>query len=364
MNAKEAVFVLALAATLLVVVVNSAQAQLFSSSAELDQRSLGELVQAVETSTINMKNKVKYKEMKQKVGRAFWNDCFKYRVLDMKLLPNLASLGSACGDVPGKADVFEEGGKGLTQDNCSYTSPKGSELVAVLNLKGSKKCVTFGFDSRNWKNYGKQGVLIAWSEGGLEFMTGDIANEQWKVDEASWDHPESQVIGQRKPFERTHQHEECSAFVKPEVEKDDTDYCTLFKKLERAWTFKATRRAKGKEQVQFVKFKVVMAAEKECWLDSEDFDEKSQPIAGSKKRQSLDPANKQNGRPPRGIRIKDSAKEVEAAGRKWKVEKWTSVQSGQTFDYWMSTEIPGLTILVEPEEDGTRIELTEFIEGE
>lgn len=179
--------------------------KLLAAKADLEKKQMGELKQALEQATIENKNKAKLKEMKEKAGRAFWNDCFKFGIIEKEMIKKIVCMGSEAGDTSADSSVFEEGQKGLELGNCSYTSPKGIECTTVMNLKGSKKCVLITFDSRNWNSYKDKGVLCAWSEGETDYIDQAGAELTYKIDKASWDKPETQVIGQKKPFDKTHE---------------------------------------------------------------------------------------------------------------------------------------------------------------
>ena len=177
--------------------------KLLAAKADLEKKQMGELKQALEQATIENKNKAKLKEMKEKAGRAFWNDCFKYNIIEREMIKKIVCMGSEAGDSAADSAVFEEGQKGLEQSNCSYTSPKGIELTSVMNLKGSKKVVIITFDSRNWSSYKDKGVLCAWSEGDTDYIDQPGAEQQYKIDKASWEKPDTQILGSKKPFDRT-----------------------------------------------------------------------------------------------------------------------------------------------------------------
>ena len=177
--------------------------KLLSAKADLEKKQMGELVQALQQATIDSKNKTKLKDMKEKAGRAFWSDCFKFNVLDKELIKKVVSLGSEAGDTGADSSVFEDGGKGLDTTNCSYTSPKGQELIQVMNLKGSKKVVMITFDTRNWNSYKDKGVLCAWSEGDApDYMDQAMAEQGYQINKTDWENPRT-VLGQKKPFEKT-----------------------------------------------------------------------------------------------------------------------------------------------------------------
>ncbi len=176
--------------------------KLMSAKGDLEKKQMGELAQALELTQNDTKSKTKLKNMGEKTGRAFWSDCFKFHILEHEMIKKVVCLGSAAGDSAADSAVFEEGGKGLEEGNCSYTSPKGAELATVINLKGSKKVVMITFDSRNWSSYKDKGALCSWTEGGTDYMDQAIAEQSHKINSTDWDNPKT-LLGQKYPFNKT-----------------------------------------------------------------------------------------------------------------------------------------------------------------
>ena len=172
---------------------------------ETEAIAFGKVVREFAVASGDRGARAKLKLMGEKAGRAFWNECFKSKILGTEHLQNIVSRSSKSPDDLADSAVFEEGGAGLAVNNCSYTSPKGSELLECLNLKGSQRAILFCHDSRNWANYGDAGVLVSWSEGEVpEYIDAAMGDSQFSIKRADWDNP-ARLFGTKKPFNRTHE---------------------------------------------------------------------------------------------------------------------------------------------------------------
>ncbi|CAG0995426.1 hypothetical protein PLCT2_02720 [Planctomycetaceae bacterium] len=362
MEWKETTFATLAACALLVVVTGVTQAQMFASASLLDQKNMGELKMSLELITVEDVSKKKVRAMKEISGRAFWSECLKAKVIDAEMLGKLASLGSACGDTPSDGKWLDEETGKLDQRHCSYTSPKAEQLMVALNLKGSKRCVLFAFDSRNWNNYGKKGVLVAWSEGDADFLTENDLVEVWKHPADNWKDPAGKIIGQLKPFDRTFQDAECAAYVNPDApKKDDTDYKAVYRKKGRSWTFSGTEKHGDKEVTRRVRFTVKEVKDNVATVVTDQLNDEGEIKPDGSDESEIDLTDASLGRPSRCKPADDAESEIEAAGKKWKVRKWVQFDGKRT--YWMSTEIPGLIIKGEMS-NGAKFVLAEFKDGE
>lgn len=163
---------------------------------------LGKVTQALELNTNTGRNKSKIKNMGDASGRAFFNAMFRMGVLEHEYLNKVVSLDSKQDDTADSA-VFENNGPGLTQTNCSYTSPKAGEYAEVANLKGSKRTVMFTYDTRNWDNYGDKGVIVVFSDSETpDYLDLATAEAQFGIGAADWAKSQG-LIGIKKPFDRT-----------------------------------------------------------------------------------------------------------------------------------------------------------------
>lgn len=365
MHWKEAALVLVLAVALLALVTAVGQAQMISSTANTDNQALAGVSKALREATLDNKHKMTLRqEMKGSVGRSFWSDCFKRGLLEPFHAGRLASQGPA-GDIRAETSDVQEAG--LTQGQCSYTSPKGGELLVTMELKGNNRAVLFCFDSRNWYNYPRKGVLVAWSTGEVEYLAPTAANEKYGITEEEWKEPATKILGVKKPFHRTWQEAECAAFKNAEMpEQDDIDYSAVYRKKGRVVTFKLNAESGGRVENVVFRCTVKDLTETEATVLREVLDEDGKPKGkNSTQEEVVDITDKTCAKPPRGKRVKDSATEIEAAGRKWKVEKWAGKFGGnEESELWMSTEIPGLIVRASTPSMGMTIVLHEFKDPE
>ncbi|CAG0947397.1 hypothetical protein ANRL1_04059 [Anaerolineae bacterium] len=176
--------------------------QIFKARKELELKQLSDLHQGLEAASADAANRKALTQMNDKAGRAFWESCFKRRVLDSALLSKVVSLSSKVGDVTADSTFIEDDGA-LPQSGCSYTSPKARELLSTMNLRGSKKCAVITFDSRNWENYREYGVPVVWSESGApEYLDFAAASDTYKISKEEWANPDK-LLGAKKPFQNT-----------------------------------------------------------------------------------------------------------------------------------------------------------------
>ena len=176
--------------------------QFVKAQKDLELKQLGDIQQGLEAASADAKHRRAFAQMGEKAGRPFWESCFKRNVLDASLLRKIVSLKSKAGDVAVDSEFVETDGE-LPSSACSYTSPKGRDLMSTMNLQGSKKCAAITFDSRNWENYVEFGVPIVWSQSGApEYLDYAEAAETYKLNKDEWTHPEK-LLGVKKPFHNT-----------------------------------------------------------------------------------------------------------------------------------------------------------------
>lgn len=176
--------------------------QFLRAQKDLELKQLADLQQGLEAASADGKHRKAFAQMGEKAGRPFWESCFKRKILDSSLLGKLVSLKSKAGDSVSSSDFIEEDGV-LDKSGCSYSSPRGKDLLATMNLRGSKKCVVISFDSRNWENYVEYGVPVVWSESGApELLDYAAAAETFQVTKEDWKNPEK-LLGVKKPFQNT-----------------------------------------------------------------------------------------------------------------------------------------------------------------
>lgn len=176
--------------------------QFLKAQKDLELKQLSDLQQGLEAASADAASRKALAQMNEKAGRAFWESCFKRRILDSGLLGKVVSLSSKVGDARVDSDFIEEDGT-LPQSGCSYTSPKARDLLSTMNLRGSKRCAVITFDSRNWENYREYGVPVVWSESGApEYLDFAGAAEVYKITKDEWANPDK-LLGAKKPFQNT-----------------------------------------------------------------------------------------------------------------------------------------------------------------
>ncbi len=179
--------------------------KLAQASAKLEVKQIGDLMQAIQQIPIDNKKKKTLTEaaLKDAKGQKFYEQCIKKKLLDPEVVNKLVSLNSKVDSKAG-TDWIESGE--MPPNSCSYTSPKGSDLLSVLNSKGAQKTVVLTFNSQNWNNYENEGVIVYWSDGDTaEYMTADNASSQWNIDATTFKERPNDVIGNKKPFNRTYE---------------------------------------------------------------------------------------------------------------------------------------------------------------
>lgn len=179
--------------------------KLAQASAKLEVKQVGDLMQAIQQIPIDNKKKreLQGSTLKDAKGQKFYELCIKKKLLDPEVVNKLVSLNSKV-DTKAGTDWIESGE--MPANSCSYTSPKGSDLLSVLNSKGNQKTVVLTFNSANWSNYENEGVIIYWSDADTaEYMTADNASSSWNIDAATFKDNAKDIIGNKKPFNRTYE---------------------------------------------------------------------------------------------------------------------------------------------------------------
>ena len=171
------------------------------ANADLDKVSMNKLYSAIQTvaNDGSFARKASDKAYRDKSGREFFETCFRTKLLDREQLKQVISLGG-----PDAVASHSELDKDfmLESSACSFTAPKMGELKQLLLAK--ERTVLFSFNSRNARNYDSigYGMLVAWSDGEIEYMTPEYAAEKYEITEEEWENP-SQLFGKKKPFKHT-----------------------------------------------------------------------------------------------------------------------------------------------------------------
>lgn len=179
--------------------------KLAQASAKLEIKQVGDLMQAIQQIPIDNKKKkdLTGPTLKDAKGQKFYEQAIKKKLLDSEVVNKLVSLNSKVDSKAG-TDWIESGE--MPANSCSYTSPKGSDLLAVLNSKGANKTVVLTFNSANWGNYENEGVIVYWSDADTAvYMLADEAQSTYNIDQETFKSNPKDVIGNKKPFNRTYE---------------------------------------------------------------------------------------------------------------------------------------------------------------
>lgn len=188
-----------------VLYVAASGCRILKDKSELEKKQLGDLHQALMMAEADAFHRAQFEnsEMRDLTGRTFYEACFRRGILDRELLTKIASLNSEAGDSVSDSAWIDEG-RSLDESACSYTSPRAGELSEVLHASGADRCAAIAFDSRNWNNYPDKGVVVAWSEGGVDYFTEAAAGD-YGLSPEDWAQPGARILGRRAPFQRTHE---------------------------------------------------------------------------------------------------------------------------------------------------------------
>ncbi|MCC6574649.1 MAG: prepilin-type N-terminal cleavage/methylation domain-containing protein [Planctomycetes bacterium] len=178
--------------------------QLNKAQAQMELKQMGDLFAAVQSIAANQdaKRKLSGKAFKDTQGRSFWEACFKQKVLDTDMLRKVVSLQTKT-DIAADPKIADGEGEFL-QTNCSYTSPKGDQLLQTLGLRGKNKCIALCFDSRNWMNAPNNGVLVSWTDGEQSvYIDAATAESEYQISKTEWESPAENIIGRKGPWAKT-----------------------------------------------------------------------------------------------------------------------------------------------------------------
>ncbi|MCC6574648.1 MAG: prepilin-type N-terminal cleavage/methylation domain-containing protein [Planctomycetes bacterium] len=202
----ELMVVIAILAILMGVLAVAVMGPWRDANANLDRLNMAKLASTLQAAAMSNSNRGKLNSaaFKEASGRAFWEQCFKQKLLDSDMLTKVVSLGSKTGDLPAKPEITDGVGE-FTQQNCSYTSPLGGKLLETMGSMGRKRTFVLSFDSRNWNNYqDKQGVLVSWSDGEQALYVDEVtAANEFGVTKEEWANPAEHIIGRKGPWART-----------------------------------------------------------------------------------------------------------------------------------------------------------------
>jgi hypothetical protein len=179
--------------------------KLTDAKSKLEIKQMGDLEAGLEqiAPDSSKRRKLLGEGLHDSAGEELWVKLFQQRMIDQRLLKKVVSLNSRT-DTPLNEHELES----LTlppQGHCSYTLPRGGKLLEVMSRKGANRCVLITLNSRNWKNYGQQGVPCIWSDGtGNGFMTFEQAQSEHGITAEEWADPAGKLFGKKAPFQFTY----------------------------------------------------------------------------------------------------------------------------------------------------------------
>lgn len=197
----ELMVVIAILGLLVSVLAFAVTRHFTKANADLDKVNMHKLFDALQQAGTNpaLTKRLNDKDSRDKSGREFFEFLFQSGVLDGNDLNTVVSLGG--GDSPAERDSVGKEMK-LDAGACSFTAPKVGEFRQLLT--GKERTVVFTFNSRNAHNYDSigYGMLVAWSDGAVDYLTEEEAAEKYQISAAEWADP-TQLYGKKKPFDHT-----------------------------------------------------------------------------------------------------------------------------------------------------------------
>ena len=180
--------------------------RLTEAKSKLEIKQVGDLMagfQTLQSDDAKKKRLRTDKKVNDTKGEKFYEAAFKKKLLDDSLLGKLVSLNAKEDNKADKAWIDEADGT-MPPLSCSYTAPKAADLLSVMGAKGKDATVFLTFNKRNWNNYEDDGVIVQWSDAETAvYVTTDGATADLNLDAETWTTSPEEIIGQKKPFNRT-----------------------------------------------------------------------------------------------------------------------------------------------------------------
>ena len=175
---------------------------------KLEVKQMGDLMAGFQNIAADdaKKRRLRDKEGKETKGETFYEAAFKKKLLEDGLLSKIVSLNSTTDTKADKAFI-EDPSLEMPANSCSYTAPKGQDLLTVMGLKGKGRKIILTFNERNWSNYKDQGVIVQWSDGDTAtyMLKDDATGDPYNLDAEAWENSPAEIIGEKAPFDRTFQ---------------------------------------------------------------------------------------------------------------------------------------------------------------
>ncbi len=173
--------------------------KLHDARSKLEAKQIADVRNALQYLSFNQTHMRSLQQVPEARGHAFYDLALREGVLDPGLAPKLTSLNGKDIALPASA-----AGSGLPAQSCSYTAPGSHGLEVTMSSSDSFAVVTF--NSRNWNNYPKNGVLIAWNDKPeATWLTFEQANTRFGITQEEWNDPAGKLYGKKAPFQHTYE---------------------------------------------------------------------------------------------------------------------------------------------------------------
>ncbi|MHC4839372.1 MAG: type II secretion system protein [Planctomycetota bacterium] len=171
--------------------------------AQLETKQVADLmsdIQLIQTDPSKRK-RMNSDSVKNTSGYRWYSIALKRNILSAGTLSKLVSLNTRT-DL--KADTsFFDSDEELDPLSCSYTAPKGRDILEMLSLRGKDRKVFLSFNSRNWNNRDQE-VLVRWTDGQTaEYVVFEDLSDEYDIAREDWFAGED-LIGEKAPFDKTH----------------------------------------------------------------------------------------------------------------------------------------------------------------
>lgn len=199
----ELMVVIGIIGILVSVLATSVVSKMAKATHELDKKTLKDVYNELQMAAVmDQKNKAALVRgpVSELRGRAFFEGCFRHKVLGTDMLGKLIS--SSGNDVETDSRWLDDPAGTLPEYSCSWAAPQGNECLILMTRKGTARRVVLCANSRNWFNFENEAIVM-WSDAETaDYITPDLANEWgYPITPEQWQDPAGQLFGSTKPFD-------------------------------------------------------------------------------------------------------------------------------------------------------------------
>jgi len=200
----ELMVVIAIIGLLASVLATSVVSRMKQASRDLDKKVLQDLYNNLQMkSATDDKTREKFVRgpIAETKGREFWEACFKYKVLDLEMLPKMVASGGNDIEMDRRSlddpELFI-----LDPLGCSWTGPQGNMCLYLMSARGKARRVAICANSRNWFNFEDE-IITMWSDGETAEYISFEQMEGWdyEITPEQWEMPGEELFGKVKPFD-------------------------------------------------------------------------------------------------------------------------------------------------------------------